>query len=216
MGYNIARCDSGFLPASTFKIPNTLIGLETGILKDQNSIFKWKGEKRRLEAWEKDLTLREAFHVSCVPCYQELARSIGEERMKSYLKKFHYGNITVTAETIDNFWLEGNSTISQYQQIDFLKKLYDEKLPLSKTTMKEMKNIMVIKDTVNYKLSGKTGWAIRNNNNYGWFVGYLETNNQVYFVATNVTPQNQEMISDFTIARKAISLETFRFLKLIE
>ena len=82
--------ETGFLPASTFKIPNTLIALETVVLRDENTILKWNGEKHWMEAWNKDLTLKEAFHASCVPCYQEIARKIGVERMNRYLKSFDY------------------------------------------------------------------------------------------------------------------------------
>lgn len=71
---DFTRCDSGYLPASTFKIPNSIIALETGIVGNDSTLFKWNGEKRRLPVWEQDLTFADAFRVSCVPCYQEIAR----------------------------------------------------------------------------------------------------------------------------------------------
>jgi beta-lactamase class D len=65
-------------------------------------------------------------------------------------------------------------------------------------------------------LSGKTGWAIRNGNNYGWFVGYLETAGNVYYVATLVEPVNQEKLpADFAAARKQITMDAFKLLGLI-
>jgi beta-lactamase class D len=87
-----------FLPASTFKVPNTLIGLETGII-NINTIFKWDGKKRKLKIWEKDLNLHDAFHASCVPCFQELAEKIGPKRMQEYLNKFEYGNSNISLIT---------------------------------------------------------------------------------------------------------------------
>jgi len=214
-GYNPARWDSGYLPASTFKIPNTLIGLETGVIKP-NHVFKWKGEERRLPQWEQDLKLRDAFQVSCVPCYQEVARKIGPARMNSFLEKIHYPGMEVHPENIDLFWLEGNSRITPRQQAEFMKRLHDETLPLKPSTLMAMKQIMVNETTPEYTLSGKTGWAIRNGNNYGWFVGWIETKGKVYFIATLVEPKNQEEITDFAIARKTITLQVLRYLKIID
>ncbi|MDP1621043.1 MAG: class D beta-lactamase [Bacteroidales bacterium] len=214
IGHNPALWDSGYLPASTFKIANTLIGLETGVI-DAGYVFKWKGEKRRLPQWERDITLREAFRVSCVPCYQALARKIGPERMKSTLAKMDYPGMDVHPGNIDLFWLEGNSRITPRQQVEFLRRLYEEKLPLKRSVMKAVKKIMVNEATRDYILSGKTGWAIRNGNNYGWFVGYLETNGKVFFLATLVEPKDQKRVNDFAVARKTVTMEVLEYLGII-
>ena len=87
---NFTWAKTGFIPASTFKIPNSIIALETGVIKNESKVFKWNGEKRWNKKWEQDLTFKEAFQVSCVPCYQEVARKIGVERMKTYLNKINY------------------------------------------------------------------------------------------------------------------------------
>ncbi len=213
-GYNPARWDSGYLPASTFKIVNTLIGLETGVT-DTGHIFRWDGKKRPSPQWEQDLSLRSAFRVSCVPCYQELARMIGPDRMNEYLSKINYPGMDVHPENIDIFWLEGNSRITPRQQVDFISRLYEEKLPLKKSVMQTMKAIMVNEVTPEYTLSGKTGWAIRNGNNYGWFVGFIETKGTVYYLATLVQPKDQKMVDDFALARKTVTLETLRYLGII-
>jgi len=213
-GYNPARWDSGYLPASTFKIANSLIGLETG-LADTNYIFRWKGEKRALPQWEKDLRLGEAFRASCVPCYQQLARRIGADRMSTYLRKMEYPGMDVHRENIDLFWLEGNSRITPRQQAGFVRRLNEEQLPLSASTMKSMKKIMLLEEGPGYRLSGKTGWAIRNGNNYGWFVGWLEAGGKVYYVATLVEPKDQKKTDDFSIARKLVTLDVFRILGMI-
>ena len=213
-GYNPARWDSGYLPASTFKIANLLIGLETGVV-DTNYIFRWNGEKRRLPQWDRDLNLQEAFRVSCVPCFQELARKIGPDHMRSYLGKMNYPGMDVQSDNIDLFWLEGNSRITPRQQVDFVRRLYEEKLPLKKSAMEAVKAIMVNEITPEYTLSGKTGWAIRNGNNYGWFVGWLEVKGKVYFIATLVEPKNQEVVDDFAAARKLVTMEVLRRFSLV-
>ena len=105
------RSGEGKLPASTFKIPNSLIALETGVVQDPDKdVFKWDGVKRDIEAWNKDHTLRSAIAVSAVPVYQEIARRIGQERMQKYVDLFEYGNRDIGGG-IDQFWLTGNLRI---------------------------------------------------------------------------------------------------------
>jgi beta-lactamase class D len=205
----------GIIPASTFKIPNSIIALETGVIQNDSVIFKWNGEKRKFKKWEEDLTFKKAFQVSCVPCYQEVARKIGVKRMKSNLKKLNYPGMVFDTLTIDNFWLQGKSKISQMQQIDFLERLYFSKLPISKRTENILKNIMLIEKTESYTLSGKSGWGMRNEINNGWLVGYLETNNSVYFFATNVEKEETNM-DEFPAIRLNSTKEALRKLKLIQ
>jgi beta-lactamase class D len=210
------RCEKGHLPASTFKIPNSIIALETGVIESDSTVIKWDGKKRRLGEWEKDLSLRNAFHVSCVPCYQQIAREIGVVRMKEYLAKFDYGHMVVDSATIDLFWLEGDSKISQFGQIDFLVRFYDSNLPISARTEAIVKRMMIIEEHDNFKLSGKTGWSIRNGNNNGWFVGYLEKPGEVYFIAANIDPDIEFNMDHFAMIRKDISMKAFRVLGVVE
>ncbi len=205
----------GIIPASTFKIPNSIIALEIGIIKNDSAVFKWNGEKRRFKKWEEDLTFKKAFQVSCVPCYQEIARKVGVKRMKSYLKKLNYNGMVFDTLTIDNFWLQGKSKFSQMQQIEFIERLYFSKLPISKRTENIMKDIMQIEKNESYVLSGKSGWGMRNEINNGWLVGYLETNNSVYFFATNVEKLETNM-DEFPIIRLNATKKAFRKLKLIK
>ena len=205
---------TGIIPASTFKIPNSIIALETGVIKNDSVVFKWNGEKRKFKKWEEDLTFKKAFQVSCVPCYQEIARKVGVKRMKLYLKKLNYKGMVFDTLTIDNFWLEGKSKFSQMQQIEFLKRLYLSTLPISNRTEHIMKDIMKIEKNETYVLSGKTGWGMHNETNNGWLVGYLETNNSVYFFATNIEKEETNM-DEFPVLRLNSTKEAFRKLKLI-
>ncbi|HLO89566.1 MAG TPA: class D beta-lactamase [Lentimicrobium sp.] len=197
--------EEGHLPASTFKIPNSIIALETGVISSDSSILKWDGKPRRLKAWEQDLTLRDAFKVSCVPCYQEIARKIGVKRMREYLDKLQYPGMVFDTSSIDRFWLEGDSKISQMQQIEFLYRFYFSKLPVSGRTQQIVKSIMLSEKTDQYRLSGKTGWGIRDGKDNAWYVGFLETNNKVYFFATNVIPKEGFNMDNFTTARMEVS-----------
>ena len=201
---DFARAESGHLPASTFKIPNGIIGLETGVVEGEHTVFEWDGQKRFLPEWEQDLSFSEAFRLSCVPCFQEIARSIGAERMKEYLKKFRYGNMEPESPAIDRFWLEGDSKISAEQQIDFLYRFYFSELPISERTGSIMKRNMVLEESDGSILSGKTGW-VRGGYNLGWFVGYLENGSKVYFIAVIVEPTAAFDMELFTVIRRQLA-----------
>lgn len=216
--YNSERAKQPLIPASTFKIANSLVGLETGIIPDENFVFKWDGKKRLLAGWEKDFDLKSAFQASCVPCYQELARKIGAERMQKYLNKLKYGNRNISGG-IDQFWLTGGLRISPDEEVNFLRKLYAEKLPISKRSQQIVKQIMLQETTPSYKIYGKTGWQADVLDNplgkysIGWYVGYLEQNGNVYFFATNVeTDKTQE---NFASSRTEITKKILKELKLM-
>jgi beta-lactamase class D len=205
----------GRLPASTFKIANSIIALETEIIQNDSTLIKWDGEDRALPIWEQDLIFRDAFHYSCVPCYQEIAREIGVQRMTDYVNKLNYGVIVLDSTSIDNFWLEGESQINQIQQINFLRRFYQSDLPISKRTENIMKKLMVMETNDDYILSGKTGWSIRNGNNNGWFVGYIQTSNNVHFFATNINPNKEFNMDLFPSIRKSITFQALRQMQII-
>jgi beta-lactamase class D len=207
--------EKGFLPASTFKICNSIIALETGAVENEKTLFPWDGKQRNLDIWEKDMNFREAFHLSCVPCYQDIARKIGAERMNNYLDKLDYGNMIVDTNNLDVFWLEGESKISQFEQIDFLKRLYYGELPVSDSTTAIMKRLMLIDHKTHFSIFGKTGWALRNGNNIGWFVGYIENFDRLYFFAANVEPNTTFDMKWFSSYRKYVVMQAFLKLDLI-
>jgi len=206
----------GKLPASTFKIPNSIIALETEVVENDSFLFKWNGEQRRFKFWERDLIFRDAFRASCLPCYREVARKVGLTRMKEQLAKLDYGNMKFDSTDIDIFWVEGASRINQFQQIDFLKRFYQSELPISKRTEAIVKNMMLLEEKETFKLSGKTGWSVSNENNNGWFVGYVETQDKTYFFATNVEPIPGFDMKRFPAIRKEITYEVLEMLKIIK
>jgi beta-lactamase class D len=174
-------CQEKLPPCSTFKIWNTAIGFEEGILSSPDQPFwTWDGQRRSIEAWNKNLTLKEAFAASCVPAFQALARQIGAARMKDHLDKIGCGDRDISSG-IDVFWLPapGRKTllISPDEQAQLLCKLVEDKLPFSPKTLSALKEIMTVKKTERGVLYGKTGTGEGESgkNNLGWFVGYVET-----------------------------------------
>jgi beta-lactamase class D len=184
-----------FTPASTFKICNSLIALETVVIKDENTVVAWDSVDRGNPDWNKDQNMKEAFQHSTVWFYQSLAKKIGAARMKSWLDKVHYGNADTTGG-IDQFWLRGGLRISPEQQMDFVKQLHDQTLPFSKRSMEIVNRMMIGRDSSQVVFHGKTGWGNQDKMNVGWYVGYAETPERTLYFCNMVrmadTSSNEE------------------------
>jgi beta-lactamase class D len=179
--YNNERANQQFAPQSTFKVPNSLIGLQVGAVKDEYDIKYWDGVERELEVWNQDHTLGSAMRNSVVWYYQAMARDIGENRMEKWVQDISYGNEDISGG-IDQFWLSSSLKISPKEQAEFMESLYKESLPFDKDIMKTVKRIMIQKKGDHYTLYGKTGQGP----GLGWYVGFIETENQAYSFATNI------------------------------
>ena len=180
-----AKCSAGFVPASTFKIANTIIGLETGVLSDAESPLPWDGKEYQNPDWNHDHTLRTALQVSCLPCFQGIARKVGEAQMQEWVKRLDYGNHD-TSGALDFFWLGGGLRISPFQQIDFLRRLDGGKLPIQEHTLDVVRDVITLDVGPDYVLRGKTGLAgpPEQPSEIGWFVGFVELGERRVFFAT--------------------------------
>jgi beta-lactamase class D len=212
--YNQDLTKRSFTPASTFKIFSSMIGIETGVVKDENMILKWDSVQRQIPSWNGDQDLKMAYKNSTVWYYQEVARRVGGKQMKYFLDKAGYGNADTTGG-IDRFWLSGGLRISTEEQIGFLKKLHDEKLPFSKRTTDIVKKIMIAKDTAGMVLRAKTGWASGDNIDIGWYVGYVESKGNVYYFANCIQTSNIEN-PHFGKARTEITYKILEELGVVE
>jgi beta-lactamase class D len=212
--YNLNRYkDSAYLPASTFKIVNSLIGLQTGDIINEKMIIKWDGIKRANENWNKDLTMEEAFKVSAVPYYQEVAKRIGKDTMQIWLDSIGYGTKKINT-TIDSFWLDNSLKITADEQLGLIKKLYFNQLPFSKTTQEIVKRVMIQDQNTNYTLAYKTGLGItENGQQLAWVVGWIEENRHPHLFVLNLEA-NQQV--DIITARKKILMDILQHLGYLE
>jgi len=215
--YDEARTKKQFSPASTFKIFNSLVGLETGVIPDTSFVIPWDSVQRgKYAPWHRSNSLNSAFKFSVVWYYQELARRVGNGEMQRLISLNKYGNEDIR-ESIDGFWLtdmNGKLRISQVEQIEFLKKLYGNELKFSARSQQLTKSIMLMETTGNYRLFAKTGMCSENNLWYGWYVGWIETNENVYFFATHVESEdNQKILAG---ARKGVTFAMLEELGIIE
>jgi len=212
--HDAERARTGFIPASTFKIPNTLIALETGVASGPDFALAWDSVAAPRQewwpsSWAKDHTLRTALRASVVWFYQELARRIGEERMREYVERFGYGNRDISGG-IDQFWLTGGLRISAEEQVDFLRRFLRGELGVSETSASLVKELLVLEETPAYRLSGKTGWAglgEADAPDIGWLVGWLERGEDVYVYALNIDIEKPEDVAARVRIAKAILTE---------
>ena len=185
--YNMARYrDSAFLPASTFKIVNALIGLQTGIITNDSMIIKWDGIKRMNPEWNQDLSMYRAFRLSAVNYFQEVARRIGRDTMQFWLDSLKYGTKKIKA-SVDSFWLNNSLKITPDEQLGLVKRLYFNQLPFFTNNQETVKNAMLFEDKPLYRLSYKTGLGRKEDGSWlAWVVGWIEENRHPYFFVLNM------------------------------
>lgn len=184
--HNESRANQRYPVASTFKVFNTLIGLEEKVVTGKDSIFKWDGQQHSFPDWNRDQTLESAFKVSCVWCYQQLARQVSAGKYRDYIIQADYGKLAHQFDAT-SFWLDGSLQISALEQVAFLKKIYRRSLPYQQSSYDTLQSIMLVEATPKYKLFAKTGWATRASPQVGWYVGYVETSDDAWVFATNIT-----------------------------
>jgi beta-lactamase class D len=193
--YNPQRASQPFIPASTFKIPNSLIALESGVADGPDFAIAWDPSADPAQpwwpqSWRRDQVLRTAFQNSVVWYYQELARRIGKDRMRVYLRQLEYGNRNMGGG-LDRFWLRGDLRISADEQVEFLRRFYSGELGISRRATEIVREIMVLRETASCRLSGKTGTAeVTPTRDLAWLVGFVECGNDVAFFALNMEGEN--------------------------
>lgn len=212
--YNRTQSETRISPASTFKIYNSLIALETEVASDQNFLIEWDGTVYGYKPWNKNHTLKSAVHDSVVWYFAAIAQRIGDARMHQYLDKLNYGNKNMDSG-IEPFWLNGGLKISAQEQVELLVKLYQLGLPFSERSQKIVKDMIILESNTVYSLSGKTGLYLDGDKYVGWFVGYIEANNNVYFFATNMEKEFNNLISNFN-ETSMITKEILRELIIIQ
>ncbi|MCE1198307.1 MAG: penicillin binding protein transpeptidase domain-containing protein [Marinilabiliales bacterium] len=215
-----ADADMASLPASTFKIPNLLIALETGVIRDAQEVIRWPGQTDttlygyRPEIYH-DMTAREAFESSAVWAFLEMAGKVGRDRYHDYLIRCNYGNAD-TSYPGEDFWNLGPLAISPKGQIRFLVALYEEKLPFSARNMRTVKETMITERGNDYTIHAKTGWTRLNGLDTGWWVGYVEKAEGVWFFATRLSKPRSVINPDFGPCRKELTKSVLKGLGILK
>lgn len=196
VGYDVAgdrmflvhatRAQQRLSPASTFKIANSLIALETGVVRDENEIIPYRADGPPLiKEWARDMSMRDAIKMSNVPIYQELARRIGLERYREWLARLSYGNAE-TGVVVDRFWLNGSLAISAVEEARFVAALAQRKLPMSARSQEIVRDIITYEAVGACTIYAKTGWCRACRPQIGWWVGWVEHRGGVFAFALNI------------------------------
>lgn len=201
--YNMSLDTTRLSTGTSFKIPETLIGLQTGKIINENS---------QLDTSK--ITLKEAFNKSSIPYFQSLAKIIGRDTMKIWLDSIGYGNKNMS-NSLDSFWLNNDLKISPDEQLGLMSKLYFEQLPFQKYAQQTVENLMLQEDDSLYKLSYATGFGIdEKKNSFGWTTGWIEENRHIYFFVTFIkTPDNTKDLNAIGIKISKSILKEMGFFK---
>lgn len=183
--FDADRADEQLTPASTFKILNSLIILETDVLPDVDTVLAWDGVDRGSAGWNREQTLRTAIDVSAVWAYQEWARQVGPDRMAELVDAADYGNEDIGGR-IDSFWLDGELRISAREQLDFLIRFVEGDLPFDEEHQRAVRDILVQEIGPGWSWSHKTGLSLRSEPQVGWLVGIVDLETSTWVFALNI------------------------------
>jgi beta-lactamase class D len=185
--HNPSRARERFAPCSTFKVPHTAILLETGAAPDPAFTLKYDPALKQPSNWAHDFDLRGAFKNSALWYYQTMARRLGMAAEREWVERFQYGNQNSSGGidiTGNPYWVDGSLRISANEQVEFLRRFYEERLGLSSRTTRLTKDIMVVEETPKWRLSAKTGACQPSGEHTSnWYVGYVEKTDAVYYFA---------------------------------
>ncbi|MCC5944851.1 MAG: class D beta-lactamase [Bernardetiaceae bacterium] len=190
--YEKERAEKRFSPGSSFHVFNSLVILEENAVDSVGHLLTWNETPYPKESWNQDHSLRTALPESVTWFFQNRAQTIGIANYDKWLRASDYGNHK-TGGSSDMFWITGGLRVSAKEQIDFLVQLYKEELPFKKKNQQQVKNIMLIEQTEDYKIYAKTGWAVQFRPNIAWCMGFVEAADEnVYFFAMNMNVENDE------------------------
>jgi bla regulator protein blaR1 len=202
--YNENKSKLRVSPDSTYKIYLALFGLESNAITRENSSISWNGIQYPFDSWNKDQNLFAAMQNSVSWYFQDLDKRIQQDQIQAYLNQIDYGNGNLSGG-IGQYWLESSLKISPVEQVQLLKAFYTNQFGFKEKNVRTVKDSIRLEEKDGARLSGKTGTGIVNNKNInGWFVGYVETNDDTYFFATNI--QNEENTNGSNAAKITLSI----------
>ena len=202
--YNKEKSKTRISPNSTYKIYSALLGLENGIITRDNSHIPWDGKHHSNISWNEDQDLFSAMENSVNWYFQTLDKKTGIKNIQTYLEQIGYGNYDVSGG-ISNFWLESSLKISPIEQVELLESFYTNKFNFEDKNIETVKDSLLISKKDGVSLSGKTGTANINGKDVnGWFIGYVEKNENTYFFATNI--QSKDYSNGISASKITLSI----------
>lgn len=206
--YNKEMAEQEVSPYSTFKIISTLIGLHNNIIKDETSTMNYNGTQYPNTEWNGNLTLQQAFQTSCIWYFHQIIYGVGEEQVKKELSELEYGNCDVSEwegssinpyEELNGFWLGSSLKISPYEQVAVLSKIFEGQTFYGSESVEILKKIMLIQDSKERKIYGKTGSS---SNGEAWFIGFTEKGQEREYFAIYLNDSSQKEQISSSVAKE--------------
>ena len=184
--YDMDRAALRVSPDSTYKIYDALIGLEAGVITPEASTMEWNRELYPFQEWNADQTLQSAMSASVNWYFQEIDKQLGTSAIDRYIREIRYGNEN-TKGGLSSYWMESSLKISPIEQVELLRKLYENNLGFGIQNVNAVKDSILLSSSEAGNLYGKTGTGcIDGKDVNGWFVGYVEAPDNTWFFAANI------------------------------
>lgn len=190
---NPERAKTRMTPFSTFKVPNSVVMFQTGVVKNLTDTFEVDLTRIPKQDWwferwtSAPMTFRDAFQNSALPLYQQFSQDVGAKRMQQLVDVLEYGNRDTTGG-IDQFWLNSSLKISAIEQVFFLQKLFDREFAVATDSIDKLEQIMWVKDEGDHQLYAKTGGGRTGEKMHmGWYVGMVKNGEDRYYFALNIS-----------------------------
>ena len=180
-------------PVSTFNIAVSLMGYDSGFLRDEHAptLPYREGYAAWNPAWRSDKDPASWIRDSVVWYAQQVTTHLGEARFAHYVKSFGYGNQDTAgdpgkANGLTHAWIGASLKISADEQVAFLSRVANRTLPVSAHAHDMTARLLKVASLPGgWEVYGKTGTGAPVGANgkddysrsYGWFVGWA-TNGQ--------------------------------------
>lgn len=204
--YHIYNKDQSTLrvsPDSTYKIYSALFGLEENIITPEQNTVEWDGTEQPYDQWNEDQNLETALSRSVNWYFKQIDQEMGLDSIQSYVNQIHYGNQDVSGG-LGKYWLESSLKISPIEQVERLQSFYNNSFEFQEKHIQAVKNALKIEEKDGIALYGKTGTGNVNGKDInGWFIGFVETETNTYFFATNIQDEDNasgSMATEITLA----------------
>jgi bla regulator protein blaR1 len=177
-------------PDSTYKIYSALFGLEENIITPEQNTIEWDGTEHPYDQWNEDQNLETSLKRSVNWYFGQLDQKMGLDSIQSNLNQIHYGNQDVSGG-LEQYWLESTLKISPVEQVELLQSLYNNSFDFQEAHIEAVKNALQMEEKNGATLYGKTGTGNVNGKDInGWFIGFVETETNTYFFATNIQDED--------------------------
>lgn len=204
------ECGQRITSGSTFKIAISLMGYDSGILRDEHTpmlAFR-KGDIDWDPTWRVPTAPDNWMKDSVVWYSHRITTQLGAPRFQRYVESFNYGNQDVSGDPgkrngLHYSWISSSLKISPDEQVAFLIKMVNRKLSVSEKAIDMTSRILKLQTADNgWEIYGKPGTGSpvlpegshANPYNYGWFIGWARKGDRTVVFARVIQDKKEETV----------------------